>query len=399
MGSIRKYSNDTIMVVDNSIVILISDQSRISNQALLAVRKTFLWFGIRYFNLNNGILTAHWKSHDDGKGNIIGCKEMLDQLADKAGRINVEVLVDGSRLNWNGVKFEVKTFHSSKVSLMEHMLPRVLGDSNVKAECEQSLSNGGLENEASLAAIVERQLRQFKRIDLEFSASPIVWKIKDVIGIVHTGTMHQRDYGKADIMIETRKGPVYLSIKTDNAIEYEGGSCVKKDPELEGFARNVLESGLVSITPCKNAFQRYDCQIRAKGKSQIVCVPSRNLMDRAMFGFDKGVRCDAVIFGNFYEDMDMENEVSIQDGDDRHNPKLSIKAHKIALNVDDVINTDYEPRMLIGAKKATNGGRITLSNSNDNSISTYCGLALRVVHRRRVNGHEKETPSRTTIMF
>ena len=388
-GSIVELMDSTYAVLDGAMVIHKADQSRVSGLMAMAMRNIFLKTHVRYFKQEGKTLTVYHNVSAAGR-NSYGADDLLLQLANWFGS---EIDEDERLFEWKGLTIKTSTLSSSTLHLMERLLPAKLGDADVIVEDVNVYANGGIENEAAILEIISKHLSIYPCIDVKFTdPNGRIALYSNVVDAVHTGMEYELKNGKSDIaLVQKDKSLIHLSIKSKHTIEWDGGQCAKRDSEFADFTRLAISKNLIKTvsTAKKNTF---NCRIMASNKSQIVAIPSRRLMDHVVFGFPDSIRCDAVIIGNFYANQ--VDGISFCDGDATHNPKLSIKASLVASTIDDLMNTDYEPRLMIGSRQT---GMITLSNRD--SYANYKGIYVSARPRRRINGKGKLKPSSTTCFI
>lgn len=191
--------------------------------------------------------------------------------------------------------------------------------------------------------------------------------------------------GISDVIFRTNgTKDVYISQKNSNAEEWTSSTQILNGPEVEFFKEAVFKTNLIRETGLhmsKDGSTNPNCVDAeiAEDVSGFTTTMSEELMKRVIFGIENNF-CDAVVIQTFTNGYQNEKCI-IQEVEDTNECLGIFAVTRLILSIKDVINTKYEPRLLIRRKS---------KSSIQFNGKTYYGIALCAVFESRINNNTKK---------
>ena len=288
--------------------------------------------------------------------------------------------IDSLTIFYNGLLIFCRKFRDEKQEAMQQQMDEYK-KSKFNIVPSRRSHNSGIESEMVFVDIInEWFLKHYLAKDcgkqLIITDTARFYSIHNLQRAIHVGTEHR----KADVILECQdnlgvKSSYNISLKNRDSEEWT--SKYPKCREIDVFLENALNDGLIECKPHYNkygqeVFNHFDAKF-TDGCSEVTAKMSKELADQTVFGTNLD-RCDAVIIQSFTNGYQNE-ECIIHEKDDSNTCVGIFAVKRLALSIDDLMNTDYEPRLLL-RKKST--GSVVINGA------TYHGIGLVIAFRSRV---------------
>ena len=340
--------------------------------AINSANKNFNQFSFDSKKLYCGFTPRFNNSYEDRK-------EALQLIASYLP--NAKVYLNELVIFYNEIQIFCRQFVEHKQNEMQRQL-----DEHRKAKLGTSLSfhksiNSGIESELTLVDIVNdwflvHPMAKNHDKELLFTDTIRFSTFPNLKRAIHVGYEHR----KADVLFECQdplgiKSLYAVSLKNRDSGEWTS-NCPKCE-EIDAFLKNVFNDELIETRQHYNkrghaVFNHYDAKF-INGISDVTAKISRELASQAVFGTDND-KCDAVIVHSFTNGY--QNDRCIVQEKDNTNTCVGVfTVNRLATSIDDLMNTDYEPCLLL--RKKTN-------TSFTYNGAVYHNLGLAIAFRSRV---------------
>ena len=330
---------------------------------------------LNLYTLANGVLLCGIEDSSNTASN------RLSQLKEIANFLPGCTLDEKKKMVfYKGLSIDCKKFSNEKMVEMKEILQRYRLAANADTAFTGN-ENRGVDSERIFTKILNDYIMMH----------PSAWKHNVTIAFqdgrrnvleannfkkaIHVGSQK----GKTDVVLKlNEKEDIYLSLKNSNAEEWTTAEEILSGPEVDAFLDAAMNSGIIKVTG-KHVFNNGLIApnglnaILTKNFKGITALMSEELMQKAVFGCDTNF-CDAVIIQSFFDGYQTE-KCMIEEIEDERLCRAVFSVKCLALSLNDIIKTSYEPRLFIRKKDGM---------SFKFKGYTYYGLSLGVVFRSRV---------------